>query len=245
MHSVCCTAFFSNAPVLRASDNRRRLRAMVSVGGSSPRTLGCCLQFYFLVSTSFCAQHCRCSLAQVRLQLLKNIFNERGFMRCRLCRSLSVAADIVHWHQNAMACVNSGAHLQRHSHVEQSRGSHPHVWLPLFDECSHAMMTVLSFAVNCTVMVVSAASAAAASKSSSAPQRRHVDEFDLDSPSPPRAAHRSAQSVKQEHQDEPYRLDCLTPSALVLHRSQKVCLLCCPVMAAVLTYYLILFTAAC
>jgi hypothetical protein len=66
--------------------------------------------------------------------------------------------------------------------------------------------------------------AAAAARAANAPQRRVFDEFDLDSPSPPRPAHASSRTnAQQSRQDpEPFQLDAVSPSSLVLHRSQQV-----------------------
>ena len=66
--------------------------------------------------------------------------------------------------------------------------------------------------------------AAAAARAANAPQRRVFDEFDLDSPSPPRPAHASSRNnAQQSRQDpEPFQLDAVSPSSLVLHRSQQV-----------------------
>jgi hypothetical protein len=105
-------------------------------------------------------------------------------------------------------------------HTNQAPVSLP----PLFDECTHAVLTSLAFATSATVISTSAA-ATLAKIDTSAPLRRVVDEFDLSSPSPPRNFYRS--DSEPQHQllqpaQAPYRLDLFTPSALTLHCSQQV-----------------------
>lgn len=135
------------------------------------------------------------------------------------CRSLSVATDIIHWHQAALGHSDASC-------TSQQQPESPHqgqFLLPLFDECVYAILTVLSFSISGTVKFVSVAAAAAAS---CAPKRRDFDEFDLDSPSPPRSHKtRNTQQELLKPAEEPFRLDRFAASALVLHRSEQVMLL--------------------
>ena len=154
-----------------------------------------------------------------------------------LLRALSVAADTVQWHHAAVSAACSGAQLHMHQHTQQQAlpNPQPHDLPPLFDECTHAMLTALAFTTGTAVVAASAAAAAALNSScargSSAVQRRDpkdYDEFDLDSPSPPRPQRSASnqqqqqQQQQQQHTHEPHRLDVFTPSALVLLRSQQV-----------------------
>jgi hypothetical protein len=127
-------------------------------------------------------------------------------------RSISATTDIVQWHQASVASVTQ-ARLQFQG--KQLSASSMLALPPMFDQCTYAILTVLSFVTSSAVMVASS-EAAAATRAASVPQRRVIDEFDLDSSSPPRPAHQS----RQNH--EPFRLEIISPSALVLHRSQQV-----------------------
>jgi len=126
-------------------------------------------------------------------------------------RSMSAAVDIAQWHGASIAQLRS---------QEEQVPALP----PMFDQCTHAILTAISFVTSSAVMVASSAAAAAA-RAASVPQRRVFDEFDLDSPSPPRPrpalqSSRNAQQSRQDH--EPFQLDAISPSSLVLHRSQQV-----------------------
>ena len=150
-------------------------------------------------------------------------------MRNAPCRSLSVATDIIHWHEAALGYSSVGPDASSTSQQQPDSAHQGQLLLPLFDECVYAMLTVLSFSISSTVKFVSVAAAAAvdaAAKASCAPKRRDFDEFDLDSPSPP--PNHKTWNMQQElllPAEEPYRLDRLTASALVLQRSEQVMLL--------------------
>jgi hypothetical protein len=127
--------------------------------------------------------------------------------------------DITQWHQASIACV---AQVQLHSQEQQVPASPMLALPPMFDQCTHAILTALSFVTSSAVMAASS-EAAAAARAANAPQRRVFDEFDLDSPSPPRPAHASSRNAQRSRQDpEPFQLDAVSPSSLVLHRSQQV-----------------------
>jgi hypothetical protein len=114
------------------------------------------------------------------------------------------------------------AQAQLRSQEQQVPASPTLALPPMFDQCTHAILTALSFVTSSAVMVASS-EAAVAARAASAPQRRVFDEFDLDSPSPPRPAHASSRNAQQSRQDhEPFQLDAISPSSLVLHRSQQV-----------------------
>jgi hypothetical protein len=60
---------------------------------------------------------------------------------------------------------------------------------------------------------------------SPAPLSSGIDEFDLDSPSPPRAHRHNALNQKQQLQREenPHSLCTVSPTASLLYQSQQVC----------------------
>jgi hypothetical protein len=142
------------------------------------------------------------------------------------CRALSITMDVVRWYEGTSVNLNGA----RFSHQAASQhNKHAYVNLPpLFDDCTHAMLTALSFATSATVIANSLAADAALSAAAhaSATRRRDIDEFDLNSPSPPRNVHMSERDFMQQQihsqANNAYKLDFVSPSALALHSSQQV-----------------------
>jgi hypothetical protein len=144
------------------------------------------------------------------------------------CRALSVATDVVRWHQETS--VYSQTARYHHQNAQNDNVSAHVCTPPLFDECTYAILAALSFATSTTVMATSSSATAAETPDASAMQRRVVDEFDIDTPSPPHNHHVRGGDLHLLllQANKPYRLDSLTQAAITLYRSQQVCSCSCP-----------------